>query len=315
VKNKAQPNSTRQVIPPAPGKLVAVGGARMHAIVKGTGTATVILESGAGGSVLEWSMVAEALSAEATVVTRDRPGFAWSDYVKRDRSAVAAAQDMRELLQALGKPGPYVLVGHSLGGLHVLAYAMMFPKEVAGVVLVDSAHDRAYEGQWVLRSMLQVMRGLILLRPILGKRFVRDTYFRMLTSGQAMPTQMEPILALFSIMDEANGPWFKGMYDEFGSVIQSAHQVTELRRLAAFPRVPVRIISQGLGLKASSPHKAMFERLVALHAELCCLSPNSQHHIAEQSGHMVQLDQPSLVVDTILEVLRQPPPREQANFM
>jgi len=276
----------------------------MHALVRGTGKPTVFLESGAGGSVLEWSAVAEALSSQATVVCRDRPGFAWSNYVDRDRSAVAAAQDIQELLQALDRPGPYVLVGHSLGGLHVLAYALMFPREVAGVVLVDSAHNRAYEGQWLLRSMIHVMRGLILLRPLLGKRFVRDIYFRMLTSGQTTPAQMTPILNVFSLMDEANGHWFKGMYDEFGSVIRSASQVTELRRLYAFPQVPVRIISQGRGLEANSPHKAMFERLVSLHSELCSLSPYSKHLIADQSGHMVQLDQPDLVTEAILEVIR-----------
>lgn len=291
--------------PAAPGILVPVGGVPMHALVRGRGGPAVVLESGAGGSVLEWAQVAQALSADTTVVMRDRPGFAWSAYARRDRSALAAAQDLRELLERLRIPGPYVLVGHSLGGLHVRAFAALFPKEVTGMVLVDASHERVFDGQALLVAQIRMFRWLIALRPLLGRERLRTLYKRaMMPPADGEPSaEIRRIFATFDAMDRRGGPWFAGIRDEYGAVLKSCEQLSALRASSPFPQVPLRVLSQGRSYADKRMH-FFGERMRALHADLASLSPDSQHLIAERSGHLIQLDQPELVVGAVRDVLR-----------
>ncbi|WP_344972547.1 alpha/beta fold hydrolase, partial [Streptosporangium fragile] len=129
---------------PAPGRTVEADGVALHALTEGRGPA-IVIECGLGGSQLEWEEVADGLRGRATVVRYDRPGFGWSPGARCDRRSAATAARLRALLHALDVPPPYVLVGHSFGGLHVRAFAAAEPSAVAGMVLVDPAHERMRE--------------------------------------------------------------------------------------------------------------------------------------------------------------------------
>jgi pimeloyl-ACP methyl ester carboxylesterase len=123
---------------PTPGRLIDVGGHSLHLNCRGSGSPTVILEPGAGGmsSDLEW--ITPAVARDARVCVYDRAGRGWSEPAGSRQDGAQIATDLHTLLQRGHVPGPYVMAGHSFGGLYVLAFAARYPDEVAGMVLVDS---------------------------------------------------------------------------------------------------------------------------------------------------------------------------------
>ena len=122
-----------------PGALYDVGGHRLHLSCTGSGSPTVVLESGLGGSSPLWTPVGDATSATTRVCAYDRAGTGWSDDASRPQDSLAVAADLHRLLAVSGEPGPYVLVGHSTGGVYAMTYAAHYPEQVAGMVLLDSA--------------------------------------------------------------------------------------------------------------------------------------------------------------------------------
>ena len=123
---------------PMPGQLVDVGGHRLHLHCTGTGSPTVILQPGQGGVSSDLAWIAPAVSSDTTVCVYDRPGRGWSDAADRPQDGDQIAADLHTLLDRAHVPGPYVLAGHSFGGLYMLRFAAQFPDDVAGLVLLDS---------------------------------------------------------------------------------------------------------------------------------------------------------------------------------
>jgi pimeloyl-ACP methyl ester carboxylesterase len=120
------------------GKLVDIGPYRLHLECTGTGSPTVVLEPGGGASAATLGWIAPAVARETTVCVYDRAGRGWSDSAQVPPDATQIATDLHTLLDRAQVPGPYVLAGHSFGGLYVMTYAVRYPEEVSGMVLVDS---------------------------------------------------------------------------------------------------------------------------------------------------------------------------------
>jgi hypothetical protein len=123
---------------PMPGQLVDVGGHRLHIHCTGSGSPTVILEPGQGGASSDSGWVAPALARDSTVCVYDRAGRGWSDPADAPQDATRIAAGLHTLLERAQVPGPYVLAGHSSGGLYVQTFAANYPDQVAGLVLLDS---------------------------------------------------------------------------------------------------------------------------------------------------------------------------------
>jgi pimeloyl-ACP methyl ester carboxylesterase len=123
---------------PMPGQLIDVGGHRLHLSCTGAGTPTVVLEPGAGGMSSSLGWIAPAVARDTRVCVYDRAGRGWSEPADSAQDGAQIATDLHTLLQRGQVPGPYVLAGHSFGGLYVLTFAARYPDEVAGMVLVDS---------------------------------------------------------------------------------------------------------------------------------------------------------------------------------
>ena len=121
-----------------PGQLVDVGPYRLHLECTGSRGPTVILEPGAGGSAASGKLIAPAVAGDTRVCVYDRAGRGWSDPAASPPDGAQIATDLHRLLDRANVPGPYVLAGHSFGGLFVRTYAAKYPEEVAGLVLVDS---------------------------------------------------------------------------------------------------------------------------------------------------------------------------------
>src|SRR5262245_46001073 len=132
-----------KAVPGAPpiGRLYDVDGRRLLLHQSGTGGPAVVFAPGAGLTGLGYLNVHEQISQFTTSVLYDRAGTGWSDEVKLPRTAAAITDELRSLLRAAGVPAPYLLVGHSLGGAYARRYAQRFPDEVAGLLLLDPAHE------------------------------------------------------------------------------------------------------------------------------------------------------------------------------
>lgn len=138
---------TRPVPPPAPGQKVLVNGRQMHFVVEGQPRGpTVVLESGLGGGSFAWAWVQPQVARFARIVAYDRAGLGWSQAADDPRDADAVAEQLHALLVQIHAPRPYLLVGHSLGGLFVLRFAQRYRDEVGGLVLVDALSPR-FPGQ------------------------------------------------------------------------------------------------------------------------------------------------------------------------
>jgi pimeloyl-ACP methyl ester carboxylesterase len=126
-------------------RLVALPDARkLNLLCQGSGGPVVVLESGLGSGAWAWRILQPMLSAHTKVCSYDRSGYGLSPPTELSRSAGAEADDLAELLETAGLPGPYILVGHSLGGYIVRLYANRYPNRVAGIVLVDPASEHLY---------------------------------------------------------------------------------------------------------------------------------------------------------------------------
>jgi pimeloyl-ACP methyl ester carboxylesterase len=123
---------------PAPGRLIDVGGHRLHLNCTGSGSPTVVLEPGAGNMSSTFGWIAPAVAQNTRVCVYDRAGRGWSEPADASQDGLQIATDLHTLLQRGQVPGPYVLAGHSFGGLYVLTFAARYPGEVAGMVLIDS---------------------------------------------------------------------------------------------------------------------------------------------------------------------------------
>jgi pimeloyl-ACP methyl ester carboxylesterase len=127
-----------------PGRLVDVGGHKLHIDCTGTGSPTVVLEPGLGEPSTAMAWIAPDVAATTRVCVYDRAGRGWSESAGTSQDGVEVATDLHTLLDGAGEHGPYVLAGHSAGGLYVLNFAQLYPDQVAGVALLDSMSPEQY---------------------------------------------------------------------------------------------------------------------------------------------------------------------------
>lgn len=157
-----------------PGMLVSVGDHRLHLQCTGSGSPTVVLEPGLGGASSEMHWIAPAVAADTRVCVYDRAGRGWSDEANGPQDAVHIAADLHTLLDRAQIPGPYVLVGHSFGGLYTLSFAAQFPDQVAGMVLLDSTAPRPAPADASHSDAGSVVGRVATLMPSIGHLAGRD---------------------------------------------------------------------------------------------------------------------------------------------
>jgi pimeloyl-ACP methyl ester carboxylesterase len=127
-----------------PGRLIDVGDHKLHINCTGTGSPTVVLEPGLGEPSTAMAWIAPAVAKTTRVCVYDRAGRGWSQAASGPEDGVETATDLHTLLRQAGEQGPFVLAGHSAGGIYVLNFAHRYPDDVAGVVLLDSMHPEQY---------------------------------------------------------------------------------------------------------------------------------------------------------------------------
>jgi pimeloyl-ACP methyl ester carboxylesterase len=154
---------------PAPGRTFTVGDHRLHIDCRGTGGPTVVLFNGLGEFSASWARITDEVSDTTRVCAYDRAGQGWSDDVDAPQDGITAAADLHTLLAAAGEPGPYVLVGHSIGGPYALTYAAQYPEDVAGMVLLDSSSPRQFADMPAYPLQYALMKRGLSLLPTLAR--------------------------------------------------------------------------------------------------------------------------------------------------
>ena len=267
---------------PPPGQLVDVGGYRLHINCTGTGSPTVVIVAGLGDWSTSWAGSVQPEVAKTTqVCTYDRPGLGWSDANSLPSDAAQFAKELHTLLQNANIPGPYVMVGHSLGGLIVRVFAHDYASEVGGVVLIESMNPK------------QVTKSLS----------TRLTLFSSLEAGLARVGVGRLLLKLPAIASGAppNGEAYYPLYFRPGSFRAAANEYRELPASAAaaaavtsFGDLPLIVLTARLNDNPGWP---------AWQTELLQLSSNSEQRFAEHSGHVIQFDEPDAAIGAILKMV------------
>src|SRR5438045_7029728 len=129
---------------PPPGRMIDIGGRRLHVYEAGQGSPTVLLEAGIAATSLSWRPVQNEVARFTRIASYDRAGLGWSDSASKPLTLSGLVNDLQALLKVAQLPPPYVLVGHSFGGLIVRAFAGRNPNEVAGLVLVDAVRPEEW---------------------------------------------------------------------------------------------------------------------------------------------------------------------------
>ena len=269
---------------PPPGQRVDVGGYRLHLNCSGTGSPTVVIDAGWGDWSTTWGLVQPDVAKATRVCTYDRAGSGWSDNGPLPRDARQFAQELSTLLKTAGVPGPYVLVGHSLGGLTMRVFAHEHPSGVAGVVLIDSMSPGQFTQSardMQSQTSSQYSAYSILARLGLVRLLVRPLGFipSELPSGDAYAARF------------ARPQYFQAVTDEGRSMPESGAQAGAVK---TFGDLPLIILSRG---QDQQPDWMKWQ------TELLGLSSNSQQLFAEKSGHNIELDQPQAAVAAILKIV------------
>lgn len=315
----AQPSADTPPQPP-PGKLVDVGGWRLHLHCTGDAKPeqpTIILEAGLGDFSVEWSLVQPGVAAFARVCSYDRAGDGWSEMGPHPRTFRQLVHELHTLLARAGERPPFVLVGHSYGAWLVRSYQAAHPEEVAALVLVESGATDPLRmmGDGRLTRSSELVRG----RPVPAVKTAGP-----LRESDIPPAALEQMRAgLAAASARANEPprdklppaarqmraWALGRIGHVAAAV-NPFEHEELAALRASSKgeyplgdLPLVVITRGLA-DESGPDAARRE---AEHQQdqraIAVWSRRGRHVVASRSGHHVQLDEPALVVSEIRQLL------------
>jgi pimeloyl-ACP methyl ester carboxylesterase len=263
---------------PPPGRLVDVGGHRLHIWCTGGGLPTVILETGLGGSSADWGFVQPDVARFARVCSYDRAGMGYSDPGPSPRTARRIARELAELVDRADIDGPLVLVGASSGGFSVRVFASDYGERVAGLVLVDASHEeQAHDIPW-LASFVPFLSSAGILR-LAGVSFGPTS------------DSLAPSVRGFARATRFRAAGYRAAADEITHIRESAAEVKRARRRLT---IPIVVVTGALG--ADRTWRDLQRDQVGLSERGCQI-------VAAQSGHVVAIEQPQVVVDAIRAIV------------
>jgi len=267
---------------PPPGHLVDIGGYRLHLWCTGDGAPAVILDAGLGGTSAGWGFVQPEVARFTRVCSYDRAGMGYSDPGPSPRTARRIASELAELLARSGMPGPVVLVGESIAGFTVRVFASDHPERVAGLVLVDASHeDDAHE-----------VPGMARFVPLLSTIGV----FRLLgvTFGGRVESTA-PSVRRYAQATSFRAAGYQAAADEIIHIRETVSEVRSSRRKLT---IPVLVVTGARG--ADETWRRLQQDEASLSERGCLI-------VAQNSGHVVSVNQPEVVVDairTVVEIAR-----------
>lgn len=291
---RGQPDDTN---PPQPlGKLVDVGGYRVHLYCTGTGNPTVVIV-GAGYS-FDWGLVQDEIAKSTQVCSYDHSGIGWSDDGPKDSCALRV-DEVHAALKNAGIKAPYVLVGHSLGALVARVYTGKYPVEVAGMVFVD--HAISFGPVGTAQPGITLGANGILHGPPDGSLAPSGPQVANGPKAVSFGFEDDPNFSKLSTKDQELHRWFVGKQRD-QKTLQANHEMmpqcfTDADAIVAKHDHP---LGDKPVVDVDTPGSAGAE----IQKTLLSLSTNSKELLAEKSGHFIIIDRPDVVVNAIDQVVR-----------
>lgn len=280
---------------PPPGTFVEVNGVRMHLYCTGKGSPTVVLDSGLSNTWLDWYKVQPEVAKFTRVCAYDRAGVGWSDPSPGPRTSRVIAEELHTLLRNAGVAPPFVLAGHSIGGLHVRMYASLYRAEVAGLVLVDACHpDQPRRLPGFEAGNRHRRREIERDRDLMPFGIPRLMGWCGIWYGSAETGRRAALRGFDCTVRQKEGT--------LAEMAGSGESFDQARATGSLGDMPLIVVSQ-------APSSARAQQFLSfwypMQEELARLSSRGSHVIAQGSGHMIALDRPDVVLAAIRDVVAQ----------
>jgi pimeloyl-ACP methyl ester carboxylesterase len=277
--------------------MVDIGSRRMHILAAGSGSPVVVIIPALGDSVLGWVRVQRVAAAETTVCVYDRAGLGFSDPPRGRVTMNSMARDLHALLKAAGVEPPYVIAGHSMGGIVARRLAAFYPGETAGMLLIDSSHEEQawrpawQEGTWPLLKRSAGDRTRILgVRRIAANLGLVDGLDAASLGLRTVPEYTAALRAIYLSSRNRNA-----------DVREMLLMAWPQGRPQSLGRLPLTVIT------AASPQRQSWPRFpswLEMQNELAALSADTVRVMAANADHFVHQDDPELVVQEIRALVR-----------
>lgn len=308
---------------PPPGRKVRVNGHSLHVLEMGAGAPTVIFEAALGATSRSWALVQPEIARLTRTAAYERAGFGWSDRGPRPRVASRIVAELRALLANAGLPPPYVLVGHSFGGLIAHLFAAKYPAEMAGLVLVDAPFPREWielpplnrrklrGGAFLCRRAVWICR-LGIARAVArlaarGQRNSARSTVTLLTYGMLRGHEDRLLAPLWRLPREMRGAlqmfWTQPkFYEALASQMEYLPaSCAEVEAAGGFGDLPLIVLTAG----NPTPERVAQQEAVAR------LSTRGEHRVSSNPSHWIQLEEPELVIGAIRDVLAMAQQRQE----
>ena len=268
-----------------PGAFFSLETNKIHLHCIGQGSPIILFDSGVGGSHMDWINVQSSAGELTQACSYDRSGYGWSEMGIKPRTSKRIVNELTQLLKKAKKEPPYILVGHSFGGLNMQLFARANPDNVIGLILIDSIHVEQYKRfedagieiptvnttRFLLGSKDQVTRGM--------PDEYKDIAYRLVRSDKALSS----------------------MFNELRNINIS---IEEIKSASKMPDIPVTVITHGKKVWDSAMFKNMEEIWLELQTKLSKSTSKDKLLVAEESGHNIHLNQPKLILDEIKIILK-----------
>lgn len=301
-------------LPPAPGELVDVGGHSLHIYCQGEGSPTVVLEAGLGDGSINFRALQARLVRHTRTCAYDRAGYGWSEPGPKPRDLATIAAELDALLDGAGEEGPFVLAGHSIGGLYALGFASMNPADVVGIVLLDSSHPGQLQALTAVPAVLDVqnmeIEGLAGIVTMAEEGNLPADLVRPNAPPMLRPALQDQWAQLFVQPNQ-----LKAAVAEYDAIDATMEQAAAALNVGD---TPVIVLSRGIGLEGQLPAEALealgltsdvlaqFDEIWGgLQSDLLNVSTNSKQVVAEQATHYVYYQAETLVEAAIWELVRE----------
>lgn len=283
-----------------PGQLIDVGGHKLHIDCTGTGSPTVVLEPGLGEPSTAMANIAPAIAARTRVCVYDRAGRGWSESASGAQTGTEVATDLHTLLERAGERGPFVLAGHSAGGIYVLNFAHLYPDQVAGAVLLDSMHPEQYTKVSSWPAFYEMFRRVSAVLPSLSRFGIGRALYG--TAYSDLPAKARDEQRAFWATPRHN----RSVRDEFSQLRTAMAEAQSLTTLGDRPLIVV------------TAEKEAEDGWKPAQRELAALSNNSLHRLLDNATHstLVELEDSArqssqAIVDVVSSVRTRTPMNAQ----